>query len=68
MPGGHKDGVDGIAGGTGEVIALEQAIGLGMPNRSSENLEPASSDQSTLQYPMPCRPLRTPIQRFGNPG
>ena len=30
MPRGDQDGVDGIAGGTGEVIALEQAIGLGV--------------------------------------
>jgi hypothetical protein len=27
---GDQDGVDGIAGGAGEVIAFQQAIGLGM--------------------------------------
>ena len=30
MPGGNEDGVDGVAGRAGEVIALKQAVGFGV--------------------------------------
>ena len=42
VPGGDQDGVDGIAGSAGQVIALEQAIRLGM---ADDRLDGISSPQ-----------------------
>tara|TARA_R110002110_G_C13232802_1_gene698376 strand:+ start:205 stop:351 length:147 start_codon:yes stop_codon:yes gene_type:complete len=32
VSGGNQDGVDRVAGGAGQVIAFEQAVGLGVTN------------------------------------
>ena len=42
MPCGHQNGVDGIAGDPGQLIALEQAIGLGV---TDDRLDGISSPQ-----------------------
>lgn len=38
MPGGDQDGIDGIAGGSGEVIALEQAVGFGVADNRFDGI------------------------------
>ena len=41
VPSCDEDGVDGIAGGTGEVIALEQAIALGVTDNRFDGVAAA---------------------------
>ena len=50
MPCGHQNGVDGIAGDPGQLIALEQAIGLGV---TDDRLDGIAPDQLGLSG-IPC--------------
>jgi hypothetical protein len=38
MSGGDQDGVDGIAGGTGQLIAFEQPIGFGVADNRFDGI------------------------------
>ena len=40
VTGGNEERVDGVAGGAGEMIALEQAIGLGVTDNRFDSVSP----------------------------
>ena len=50
MSGGDQGGVDGIACGTGKVIAFKQTVGFGVADDRFDGLAPPSSTPNGVSY------------------